>query len=166
MLRGVRRTTLAATALLLLLAFAGPPATAHDPETPEGKAEQAEMLRIYEPTWRSGERLAGAPMTCNASAGLTPGLFAAEQRDLLFTAASDSSDELGVAIDQAEAERRIGNADVIGDAQIRYQGQFLEYAGYARGRGFCRRAEADWPPIEQHAALIRRNHAGHDLDQR
>ena len=63
MLRGVRRTTLAVTALLLL-ALAGPPATAHDPGTPEGKAEQAELLRIYEPTWRSGERLAGAPLTC------------------------------------------------------------------------------------------------------
>ncbi|MEV6596358.1 choice-of-anchor B family protein [Actinoplanes sp. NPDC051346] len=63
MLRGVRRTTLAITALLLL-AVAGVPATAHDPGTPEGRAEQAELLRIYEPTWRSGERLAGAPMTC------------------------------------------------------------------------------------------------------
>ncbi|MEU4425678.1 choice-of-anchor B family protein [Actinoplanes sp. NPDC024001] len=64
MLRGVRRTTLAATALLLLLAVAGPAATAHDPDTPEGRAEQAELLRIYEPTWRSGERVAGAPVTC------------------------------------------------------------------------------------------------------
>jgi hypothetical protein len=64
MLRGVRRTTLPVTALLPLLALAGPPATAHDPETPEGRAEQAEMLRIYEPTWRSGQRLADAPLTC------------------------------------------------------------------------------------------------------
>ncbi|GGQ48028.1 choice-of-anchor B family protein [Couchioplanes azureus] len=63
MLRGVRRTTLAVTALLLL-AVAGVPATAHDPGTPEGRAEQAELLRIYEPTWRSGERLAGAPLSC------------------------------------------------------------------------------------------------------
>ena len=36
MLRGVRRTTLAVTALLLL-AFAGPPATAHDPDTPRAR---------------------------------------------------------------------------------------------------------------------------------
>jgi choice-of-anchor B domain-containing protein len=73
MLRGVRRITLAATAVLLL-ALAGPPATAHDPETPEGRAEQAEMLRIYEPAWRSGTALvAAAPVTCvNGTAGTYP----------------------------------------------------------------------------------------------
>lgn len=48
----------------MLLAFASPPASAHDPDSPEGRAEQAELLRQYEPTWRSGKRIAGAPMTC------------------------------------------------------------------------------------------------------
>jgi choice-of-anchor B domain-containing protein len=72
MLRGVRRITLAATAVLLL-ALAGPPATAHDPDTAEGRAEQAEMLRIYQPAWRSGTALAGAPVTCvNGKAGTYP----------------------------------------------------------------------------------------------
>jgi choice-of-anchor B domain-containing protein len=55
---------LAATALLLV-ALAGPPATAHDPDTAEGRAEQAELLRIYQPTWKSGEKIAAAaPIAC------------------------------------------------------------------------------------------------------
>jgi choice-of-anchor B domain-containing protein len=49
---------------LVLLALAGPPASAHDPQSPEGRAEQSELLRLYEPAWRSGARLAGAPLTC------------------------------------------------------------------------------------------------------
>ncbi len=64
---------LAAATLLLSLAIAGPPAGAHDPGTPEGKAEQAELLRIYEPTWRSGEAIADATVTCvNGKAGSYP----------------------------------------------------------------------------------------------
>jgi choice-of-anchor B domain-containing protein len=63
MLRGVRRTTLAVCALVLL-AVASPPASAHDPSTPEGRAEQSELLRQYEPAWRSGTRIAGAALTC------------------------------------------------------------------------------------------------------
>ncbi|GIE95486.1 choice-of-anchor B family protein [Paractinoplanes rishiriensis] len=63
MLRGVRRTALAVTALVLL-AIASPPASAHDPDSPEGRAEQSELLRLYEPTWRSGTLIAGAPLTC------------------------------------------------------------------------------------------------------
>ena len=63
MLRAVRRTTLAVSALLLI-AVASPPVSAHDPVSLEGRAEQAELLRQYEPTWRSGERISAAPMTC------------------------------------------------------------------------------------------------------
>lgn len=73
MLRGVRRTLLAAAALLLSLAVAGPPAGAHDPGSPEGKKEEAELLRIYQPTWRSGELIADAAVTCtNGYAGQYP----------------------------------------------------------------------------------------------
>jgi len=63
MMRRAHRITLAATALALL-AVASPPVSAHDPSSPEGKAEQSELLRQYEPTWRSGERIAGAPRAC------------------------------------------------------------------------------------------------------
>src|SRR5262245_15738755 len=63
MVRGARRTTLVVTALMLL-AIASPPASAHDPSSPQGQAEQTELLRQYEPTWRSGERITGAPMAC------------------------------------------------------------------------------------------------------
>jgi choice-of-anchor B domain-containing protein len=63
MLRGVRRTTVTITTLALLV-LASAPSSAHEPDSPEGRAEQAELLRQYEPTWRSGEPIAGAPMTC------------------------------------------------------------------------------------------------------
>jgi choice-of-anchor B domain-containing protein len=63
MVRGVRRATLAVTALVLI-AVASPPAAGHDPDSAEGRAEQTELLRQYEPTWRSGELVAGAPQTC------------------------------------------------------------------------------------------------------
>src|SRR5689334_22702406 len=63
MRRGVRRATTAVT-VLMLLALASPPASAHDPDSAEGRTAQAELLRQYEPTWRSGERITGAPLTC------------------------------------------------------------------------------------------------------
>jgi len=63
MLRGVRRTTYVVS-VLILLALASPPASAHDPDSPEGRAAESELLRQYEPTWRSGERIIGAPLTC------------------------------------------------------------------------------------------------------
>ncbi len=65
MLRTVRRAT-SAVCVLLLLVLASPPAAAHDPDSPAGRAEQSELLRRYEPTWRSGAPLAGAPMACTA----------------------------------------------------------------------------------------------------
>jgi hypothetical protein len=48
----------------MLLALASPPASAHDPDSPEGRAAESELLRQYEPTWRSGERIIGGPLTC------------------------------------------------------------------------------------------------------
>ncbi|GAA2518137.1 choice-of-anchor B family protein [Pilimelia columellifera] len=47
-----------------LVALTGPPAVAHDPNSPEGQAEQAELLREYIPTWKTGERISGQPKQC------------------------------------------------------------------------------------------------------
>ncbi|MNL86977.1 hypothetical protein D3C87_2159240 [compost metagenome] len=43
---------------------------------------------------------------------------------------------LRLSIDQAEAARRIGNTDIVGDTQVRDQRQFLEDAGNACRRRF------------------------------
>ncbi|HWS34432.1 MAG TPA: choice-of-anchor B family protein, partial [Actinoplanes sp.] len=71
---------LAVTALLLSLAVAGPPAGAHDPGSKEGKAEEAELLRIYQPTWKSGTAIADATVTCT---GGYAGSYPCKNVDLL-----------------------------------------------------------------------------------
>ncbi|MCY1248533.1 hypothetical protein D9M72_619750 [compost metagenome] len=43
---------------------------------------------------------------------------------------------LRLSIDQAEAARRIGNADIVCDTQVRDERQFLEHAGDAGRRRF------------------------------
>ena len=63
MSKGVRRLSLAAVALALI-AVAAPPAGAHDPGTAEGRAEQTELDRQYQPAWRSGTPVAVAARSC------------------------------------------------------------------------------------------------------
>jgi hypothetical protein len=69
------------------------------------------------------------------------------------------------AVDQAEATRRIGDADVVGDRQVGHQRQLLEDADDARPVGGDRRGEAHASSLEEHLALGRLHDAGHDLDQ-
>jgi hypothetical protein len=69
------------------------------------------------------------------------------------------------AVDQPEATRRVADCDVVGHRKIGDQRQLLEDAGDAGRVGRGRRCERDWLPVEQHAALVGRDDAGHDLDQ-
>ena len=73
---------------------------------------------------------------------------------------------LRAAVDQAEAARRVADRDVVGDRQVGDQRQLLEDAGDAGRVGRRRRRERDRLAVEQHPALVGRDDAGHDLDQR
>ena len=73
---------------------------------------------------------------------------------------------LRAPVDQPEAARRIADRDVVGDRQVRDQRQLLEDAGDAGGLRVGGRRERDRRAVEQHAALVGRDDAGHDLDQR
>src|ERR1700756_5599226 len=72
---------------------------------------------------------------------------------------------LGTAIDQAKARRRTGDRDIVSDAQVRDERQFLEYAGNTGFHSSGRFAESDRPPVKLHDACVRLYHTGHDLDQ-
>ncbi len=71
-----------------------------------------------------------------------------------------------LAVDHAEALRRVGNDDVVGDAEFGDQRQLLEDADDAGLVGLGRRGEVHLLPIQHHAALVGRDDARHDLDQR
>ena len=73
---------------------------------------------------------------------------------------------LGALVDQAEAARRVGDADVVGDRQVGQQRQLLEDAHDPGAGGLERRGERDVPALEEHGALGGLHDPGHDLDQR
>ena len=73
---------------------------------------------------------------------------------------------LRALVDQAEAARRVGDADVVGHAQVRHQRQLLEDAGDAGVDGILRMREAPLVALQHDAALVGLHDAGHDLDQR
>ena len=73
---------------------------------------------------------------------------------------------LRAAVDQPEAARRIADRDVVGDREVGDQRQLLEDAGDAGRMGRGRRCKRDRLAVEQHAALVGRDDARHDLDQR
>ena len=52
------------------------------------------------------------------------------------------------AVDQADLLRRIGDEDVVGDAEFGNERQFLEYANDARLVGLRRRGESRPPPVQ------------------
>jgi hypothetical protein len=72
---------------------------------------------------------------------------------------------LRAAIDQAAPARRVGDADVVGDAEVGHQRQLLEDARDAGSDRFLRVQEAALAAFEHDAALVGLHHAGHDLDQ-
>jgi len=59
-----RRLIGLALGALALVATATVPAYAHDPSTPEGKAEAAELTREYVPSWVAGPKITGQPTPC------------------------------------------------------------------------------------------------------
>ena len=69
-------------------------------------------------------------------------------------------------VDHAETLRRIGDDDIVGDAEFGDERQFLEDAGDAGLVGGGRRSEIHLLAFHRHAALVGRDDAGHDLDQR
>ena len=80
--------------------------------------------------------------------------------------ASSAIRRCAAAVDHAEALRRIADDDVVGDREVGDQRQFLEDADDSGVVGLGRLGEADLAAFERHAAFVRRNHAGHDLDER
>ncbi len=73
---------------------------------------------------------------------------------------------LGAAVDESPFARRVDDADIVGDAQMRHQRQFLEDRGDAGGGGIARMREPRLAAVEDHLPLIRLNNPGEDLDQR
>ena len=73
---------------------------------------------------------------------------------------------LRAAVDQPQATRRVADRDVVRDREIRNEGELLEDAGDAGRVGGGGRCKANCLPVEQHAALVGRDDAGHDFDQR
>ena len=79
--------------------------------------------------------------------------------------AASAKPALRLAVDHAEALRRIADDHIVGDGQIGDQRQFLKDAndaGFVGGGGV---REPDITAVEQHAAFIGLHDARHDLDQ-
>ena len=70
------------------------------------------------------------------------------------------------AVDHAEALRRVRDDDVVGDAELGDQRQFLKYADDAGGIGGGRVGKAHLAAFHRHAALVRLHDSRHHLDQR
>ena len=68
-------------------------------------------------------------------------------------------------VDEAPAARRIGDADIVGDAEMRHQRQFLENGGDAGIGRLAGLAKLTSWPSKQHAAGIGLDDARDDLDQ-
>ena len=73
---------------------------------------------------------------------------------------------LRLAVDHAEAFRRIGNGDVVGHAEFRDKRKLLEDADDTSLVGGGRRGEGDLACLHRHAALVRRHDTRHYLDER
>ena len=86
--------------------------------------------------------------------------------------AAEPAQELGgtppllAAVDEAEAARRVRQADIVRDAQVGDQGQLLEDRDDARPVGGARPGKADDLPGQPDVAFVGLDHAGDDLDQR
>ena len=71
-----------------------------------------------------------------------------------------------LAVDHAEALRRVADDDIVGDRKVRDERQFLEDANDAGIVGSRRRSEGYLLAVEYHLALVRLDDARHDLDER
>ena len=72
---------------------------------------------------------------------------------------------LRATVDHAEPRGRVGDDDVVGDAEFGDQRQFLEDADDAGVVGGSRRREIHGATFHCHGAFVGRHDAGHDLDQ-
>ncbi len=73
---------------------------------------------------------------------------------------------LRAPVDQSGPCRRVHDRDIIRDREVRDERQFLKNADDSGAAGRGRRAERDLAAVEDDPALVRRDDAGQDLDQR
>ena len=90
--------------------------------------------------------------------GMTVGRAGAVQRFL-------GEPALRPGVDHPQAARRVGEQNVFGDREVRNQRELLEDTDDASVGGARRRGEPHLAIVEQHPALVRPDHPGHDLHQ-